>query len=56
MVFPTLWGMVETGSLSCLEWPESHYVDPVGLERIDSPAPAFQVLGLKVCITKPGFG
>jgi hypothetical protein len=35
--------------------PGTHFVDQAGLELRNPPASAFQVLGLKECVTMPGF-
>jgi hypothetical protein len=34
--------------------PGTHSIDQAGLELRNSPASAYQVLGLKVCATTPG--
>jgi hypothetical protein len=44
----------ETGFF-CVACPGTHSVDQAGLELRNLPASAFQVLGLKVCATTPGF-
>jgi hypothetical protein len=42
-------------SLCSLGCPGTHSVDQAGLELRNSPASAFQVLGLKACPTTPGW-
>jgi hypothetical protein len=45
----------ETGfSLYSSGYPGTHFVDQAGLELINLPASASQVLGLKACATRPG--